>query len=593
MRITREQEELLTSLKSDSRETLDRTLQKYKWRLKEIYGKILPVEEVASRQHPFREDGLCAVHVCALYGYLSSMEELKEQLGEQIIHQATKKNGWTPLHFAAYGGHQEMWAWLAERSTNLDVCTKDGWSPLNIAIANGNSKLALAMIQGGRDINIRSPKGNSSLHLSVECLGWVNSNYDTAGRAEVIKALLGKGALLRAINEANETPLHVCLRNQLGPIVLAALLTASDAQTTVSDANNLGQTALHLVASVDTLDLLLSAGCVLNAQGADGRTALHVHSSDPALVQKLLTKGANPDIVDKQGRTPLHVSLTKENVQLPALQALIATMTNINVQDNGKNTALHVACSYRYNNLQGSKFRDPALELLIRGGMMINLQNNRGETALHLAIRSSQYVKAGMLVRAGANVDLLDHKGASPRNMDTKWITRIMYEDPLDTRSRSNLSARSSRSTHSNDRSPRGDKAEKYGNHLKPAAKSSPAPSPKPLLPRNIDQLLARSEDIDELALQLGVSMEESAEDDENNENRARLQSQISSLRDEMTSLHDILEGYTMSPSSPPISIAYTAPSVASDHLTERGQFEEIEEMDLLADILEDNVIST
>ena len=39
--------------------------------------------------------------------------------------------------------------------------------------------------------------------------------------------------------------------------------------------------------------------------------------------------------------------------------------------------------------------------------------------------------------------------------------------------------------------------------------------------------------------------MEESAEDGENSENRARLQSQISSLRDEMTSLHDILEGYT------------------------------------------------
>ena len=359
---------------------------------------------------------------------------------------------------------------------------------------------------------------------------------------------------------------------------MTALLALPGAAEAVSCTTASKQPILHLADNPETIALLIKAGCQVNAQGEDGRTALHGNNNKSEMIQALLSLGADPDITDAQGRTALHVSLSRENVKLEVVVTLAKVMTNINAIDNGKNTALHLASAFEYKNLPTSKFRDPLIEALIKAGLMINIQNKKGETALHLALKSKQYTKAGMLIRAGANVDLLDINGASPRNMDTKWINKVLYQDPLDTRSRSDLSARSRSNSRSPARSPRNAATAaaadaRLGTYLSP--NTSPSPSARlRLSPSNLDQLLSTSEGIDELTHRLGFATDNSdninhgvnQEDVVDNETRTQLQSQISSLRDEMSSLHDILEGYTLAPCSPPMSVTYTVPSCASIH---------------------------
>ncbi|XP_077145843.1 ankyrin repeat domain-containing protein 6 isoform X1 [Ranitomeya variabilis] len=122
-------------------------------------------------------------------------------------------------------------------------------------------------------------------------------------------------------------------------------------------------------------------------------------------VVQLINKGAKV-AVTKHGRTPLHLAANKGHVNV--VQILLKAGCDLNVQDDGQQTALHRAAVVGNSDI---------LAMLIQEGCALDRQDKDGNTALHEAAWHGFSHSVKLLVKAGANVLAKSKAGNTPLHL--------------------------------------------------------------------------------------------------------------------------------------------------------------------------------
>jgi len=120
----------------------------------------------------------------------------------------------------------------------------------------------------------------------------------------------------------------------------------------------------------------------------------------------LLESGANPNLCDAQGNTPLHTQSVFSG-SMEVAQLLLKYKADPNIQ-GGKEmtTCLHLAVAW------GGHVE--LIPVLLERGANLNLKNADGQTPLHTASTYGYKENAKLLLDKGADTSIKDNKGMTP-----------------------------------------------------------------------------------------------------------------------------------------------------------------------------------
>lgn len=313
---------------------------------------------------------------------------------------ATPFSGWSAAMIAAWRGNLEAVTRLVENQPDA-IRQKDehGFSLLSRAAAQGHTATVRYLVSKGAIIDEANNAGNTSLLLAVD-----------GGHTDTVKALLQAGASIEHANNNGHNPLILALIRKQKRIAGQLLESGANVEHKSRD----GRNALILATSLSDpglLTLILEKRPQINATDANGRTALwHAANSGwkPG-VEKLVSAGANADIADHQGITPLSTTVFMNHPQIFGYLLDRGASTRLSVKATGDNLLMVIAAS---GNLKLARRIIGKL-----GKPEINRRNRQGNTALMQAIIENHPTMVDLLLSHGANPDLRNRKRENARDL--------------------------------------------------------------------------------------------------------------------------------------------------------------------------------
>jgi ankyrin repeat protein len=357
--------------------------------------------------------GRGVIHVAARAGNLAIVRKLlrKGSKPEQVDHF-----GNTPFAYLRKEKNgQQIASELMRAWKNFEFQDDSGRTCLHHAvdIADEGSIRDFVKHSGGTIVEVKDKKGRSPLHVAI-----------LAKRLDVTQALLDLHARPDIKDEEGATPLMFASKTgqeKIVKIILSMISSLTDGKDKVNDRDVHGMTALHYAASAEAEDIvepveqsirqLLEIGANLEAQDEEGRTPLHIailhkHS---ATAELLLSFDANADAKDKAGATSL--MLACQNGQAVIRTLLARNKAAAGERDNAGQTILHYAVEYAH--LSRSDFKD-TLDAILATVTDINAKDERSRTPLHQAIWLENEDNAVCLLQRGADPATRDDSGEPP-----------------------------------------------------------------------------------------------------------------------------------------------------------------------------------
>ena len=248
-------------------------------------------------------------------------------------------------------------------------------SPMVAAVKAGDHAAVRSLVQQRAAINAADPDGTTALHWAV-----------LADDQELARLLIGAGADAKKANRYGVTPLQLAAVNGSATLTKLLLAAGADPNAVLPE----GETVLMSAARTgqrDTLELLLDAGARIDAREQwYGETALMWAAAEnhEAAVRLLVERGA--DVNQRSSQLPFK--------NRRAGQSILSL---------GSWTPLMYAA--RENAIDAGR-------ALAAARADLNLTDPDGATALVIAIINANYEFADLLLRAGADPNVVDKDAA-------------------------------------------------------------------------------------------------------------------------------------------------------------------------------------
>jgi len=301
----------------------------------------------------------------------------------------------------------------------------EGKTLLHITVTANRFSFAYALIKGGADINARDADGKTALMIAAE------KGYTGTG-----KVLVAATTDFTLKDNTGETVLYKSLKTGNGGCYTIADLVlkgGAAADGTCPD----GKPLLIYAAEsgkFNFVSLLLKYGSDPNVTSSRKETAIYIlsktvmtgskdkYKSDQAakVIAELVSKGGDPNLADRYGRTPLDMACRRKNTVIAGV--LIKAGATVDAQDGNGNTSLKkVIMDYTGDYKVSEKEKKAALaiiDLLIKNGAQINIQDKFGRNALaHICKEANDKNRQKIidivpeLISRGARADIADSDG--------------------------------------------------------------------------------------------------------------------------------------------------------------------------------------
>jgi ankyrin repeat protein len=318
----------------------------------------------------FGGSGFTALHAAARQGNVPVMQLLLKagarpdaqttSLTFSSPGGSTESSGDTPLMEAAFAGHLSAVLLLLDNKASIDARSDKSGTALAAAARTGRLEIVRTLLDRGADVNATFRRASTALLAATE----------RQANVEVIRLLIDRGADVNAQSEAQlgsvpllsallqggnntsnalvliergadvnaaspqGTPLGFAASRRLTDVVRALLDKGADPNRMSADPSGTNDTPLLMALAASTASrnqagsdialLLIERGADVNAARIwDGMTPLirAVQTNQAAVVRALLARGANPNLANASGLTPLEAAVSREDLQQLLIKA--------------------------------------------------------------------------------------------------------------------------------------------------------------------------------------------------------------------------------------------------------------------------------
>jgi len=195
------------------------------------------------------------LHVGAYWGFLDVIQGVLATFSDQTSLDIQDSHGWTPLHWAASNGNDDVIDALINAGATIDAQDLSQWTPLFWAVVKGHETSTCLLLERSADAFHVDNDGLSPLHWSIIC-GWENI---TANLIEHAKNLERRNIQLRRASSissisSNVTPAAKDLSVAAAKAILASRMEQRPKEKKVK---NLFQMAGELSDYTDFAKLLV------------------------------------------------------------------------------------------------------------------------------------------------------------------------------------------------------------------------------------------------------------------------------------------------------------------------------------------------